>query len=100
MNCGKCGLRSARVHLTCLEGGVVRELHLCEDCARENEPRLIEPAGLPLKERLKGLKRMGPEPEKLKDEILRCPYCSHVNPEDWNFCSACGAMREPGGEGR
>lgn len=26
---------------------------------------------------------------------LRCPSCRHVNQENWNFCSACGAMREP-----
>ena len=33
------------------------------------------------------------EPEPPTDH-LRCPSCRHVNQENWNFCSACGTMRE------
>ena len=35
MNCEKCKKNHATFHLTANEDGVMREAHLCEECARQ-----------------------------------------------------------------
>jgi protein arginine kinase activator len=35
MNCERCHKNHATLHLTAIENDVKREIHLCEDCARQ-----------------------------------------------------------------
>ena len=35
MNCEKCHKNHATIHLTAIEGGVKKEAHLCEECAKQ-----------------------------------------------------------------
>lgn len=79
MKCDGCRRKHATVHLTVLEGKRARESHLCEECAPDDPLWAM----LDLKSGIK-------DPAK-----LTCPSCRHLNQKDWNFCSACGAMREP-----
>ncbi len=87
--CDRCKKAKATLHLTSLEAGKLVESHFCALCARSVK------LGLPF------IEGAGPEPAEedwLDDQErkrLVCPSCRHVNAEDWNFCSACGAMREP-----
>jgi len=37
MNCEKCKKNHATYHLTGIENGVMREAHLCEDCAKQSD---------------------------------------------------------------
>ena len=35
MNCEKCHKNHATIHLTAIEGGMKKEAHLCDECARQ-----------------------------------------------------------------
>jgi protein-arginine kinase activator protein McsA len=92
--CGSCFKRDATIHVTSVEGGKARELHLCEDCAQGRGIELPSPPDLEL-----GALRPG---EKFRSEEYAkeaqggpCSSCGHFNTADWNFCSACGSMRQP-----
>ena len=82
MKCDRCRKKPATMHLTRVEQGKVREDHLCANCASEALPP-------------EDMKVAREAPEESKRNSLTCPSCRHVNQKDWNFCSACGAMREP-----
>ena len=85
--CDNCRKVRATYHLTNLEAGQVRERHLCHACTRSVSLDL--PSWMPWEP---------PAEDWLSDadkKRLVCPSCRHVNADDWNFCSACGAMREP-----
>lgn len=84
MNCDKCSSAHATQHITLFEGGAMRELHLCEPCARELNAWIAS---------FRNLQRSLP-PERVREALL-CPACRHVNPRGWKFCSECGARRGP-----
>lgn len=49
MNCEKCGMQPATVHMTNVRNGVKTEKHLCTNCAREgSELHVFENAFVPL----------------------------------------------------
>ncbi len=88
--CEACRKNRATLHFTTVADGKVVEKHLCEACARTAE------LGFPFVESSGGWQP--PEEDWLPEEEKRrlvCPSCRHINQENWNFCSSCGAMREP-----
>ena len=74
MNCEKCKKNHATFHLTANEDGVMREAHLCEECARQ--------AGVNMKFDFSISKILGslldvkpPAPSTSKASQIRCPEC-------------------------
>ena len=77
MNCEKCKKNHATYHLTANENGVMREAHLCEECARQ--------AGVNLKfnfsisdilgSLLDVKPAPGPSSSPSKASQLKCPEC-------------------------
>jgi protein arginine kinase activator len=69
MTCEKCHKNHATYHLTAKENGVMREAHLCEECARQ--------AGVNLKFNFTIGELLGNlmEPKVPKVHQVRCPEC-------------------------
>lgn len=77
MTCQSCHKKTARVHLTEIGSKMKKEIHLCEDCARQHEaslPHAVGSSGPP--------DAMGP-PEV---ELGKIP----AGAEPAAICSACG----------
>lgn len=94
MLCQNCNKKEATVHITKIINGVKTEMHLCEDCAKENqEVNFSQPFGIGVpfsfQNILDGLFEVaGIEKEEVKDEI-RCPVCN-MSMEDFRRTGRVG----------
>ena len=101
MNCQTCDKSDATVQLTEIVGGKPRQLRLCKACLRKRDLGLPgwAPFSGPRLDLELGVLRKGESfrPEEYPEEARGgpCPSCGHHNQASWNFCSACGAMRQP-----
>src|SRR5678816_959239 len=71
MNCEKCHKNHATIHLTAIEGGVKKEAHLCDECARQTGVHLK--FNFSISDLLGGL--MEPPTKTPKVNQIRCPEC-------------------------
>jgi protein arginine kinase activator len=74
MKCQACKQNDATVHFTEIEGSEKREIHLCEECAREKSGLIIKQQAMNLSEVLSSLipPLAGETAEMLK---TKCPNC-------------------------
>jgi protein arginine kinase activator len=76
MKCDKC-TKKATVHLTEIVDGKVMEMHLCEDCARDQSEHMEQQFGLA--DLLAGLTDFGKQVPNASaaepKEVLQCPSC-------------------------
>ena len=76
MNCEKCKKNHATYHLTANENGVMREAHLCEECAKQTDVlhkihfSINAILGSPLE-----LKAPAPSAASSKAAQVKCPEC-------------------------
>jgi protein arginine kinase activator len=73
VKCQLCNDKAATIHLTEIEKGVKKEVHLCEDCYKEKNEELMGPAAS-LESLTKEVseKSQGIDP---KDDKRACPIC-------------------------
>ena len=71
MNCEKCHKNHATIHLTAIEGGVKKEAHLCDECARQMGVHMK--FNFSISDLLGGL--MEPPTKAAKVNQVRCPEC-------------------------
>ena len=80
MQCEMCKEQEATVHLTQVMDGVVRKMHLCEDCAAKSG---VDPkGGMSLTDLLVGLGQMVAAPGETQDSGRACPRC-HLRQSDF-----------------
>ncbi|MEI6437939.1 MAG: UvrB/UvrC motif-containing protein [Candidatus Omnitrophota bacterium] len=72
MKCDKCP-KKATVHLTEIVDGKAAEMHLCEDCARDQSQHMEQQFGLA--DLLAGLTDFGKHVPEVPKESLLCPAC-------------------------
>ena len=72
MKCDKCP-KKATVHLTEIVDGKAAEMHLCEDCARDQSQHMEQQFGLA--DLLAGLTDFGKHVPEVPKEALLCPTC-------------------------
>ncbi len=72
MKCDKCS-KKATVHLTEIVDGKAAEMHLCEDCARDQSQHMEQQFGLA--DLLAGLTDFGKHIPEVQKEALLCPAC-------------------------
>ena len=72
MKCDKCP-KKATVHLTEIVDGKAAEMHLCEDCARDQSQHMEQQFGLA--DLLAGLTDFGKHVPEVQKEALLCPAC-------------------------
>jgi protein arginine kinase activator len=70
MNCEKCHKNHATIHLTAIEGGLKKEAHLCDECARQTGVHLKY--NFSISDLLGGLMEPTKSP---KVSQIRCPEC-------------------------
>lgn len=90
MKCDKCA-KKATVHLTEIIDGKAAEMHLCEDCAREQSQHMEQQFGLA--DLLAGLTDFGKQLPEVQNDVLTCPNCG-LSYEDFRKfgrfgCSQC-----------
>lgn len=74
MLCDLCSKNPATVHLTEIVDNQMKELHLCEECARQKSIQMEQEFGLA--DLLAGLSEFG-KPKEQKEIIkLKCPACN------------------------
>jgi len=97
MKCDKCP-KKATVHLTEIVDSKVMEMHLCEDCARDQSQQMEQQFGL--SDLLAGLTDFGKHvPEAQKEVALQCPSCG-LSYEDFRKfgrfgCAECYTAFKP-----
>lgn len=98
MKCDKC-TKKATVHLTEIVEGKVMEMHLCEDCAREQSQNMEQQFGLA--DLLAGLSDFGkqvPEVQK-QQQATHCPQCGLTYEDFRKFgrfgCAHCYTAFKP-----
>lgn len=69
----QCGKKLATIHVTEIVNGEKKEIHLCEDCAKEK--KIFFPAAADLSEVLSGMIEAANQPEAQELADLRCPEC-------------------------
>lgn len=73
MKCDKCN-KKATVHLTEIVDGKVMEMHLCEDCARDQSQNMEQQFGLA--DLLAGLTDFGKHVPAVESQtVAQCPVC-------------------------
>lgn len=97
MKCDKCA-KKATVHLTEIVDGKAVEMHLCEDCAREQGQQMEQQFGLA--DLLAGLTDFGKQvPEVQAKEVLQCPACGLTYEDFRKFgrfgCAQCYVAFRP-----
>ena len=98
MKCDKCAKKST-VHLTEIVDGKVVEMHLCEDCARQQSDQMDQQFGLA--DLLAGLTDFGKQvPDAApKAGALACPACGLTYEDFRKFgrfgCAACYGAFKP-----
>jgi protein arginine kinase activator len=73
MLCDICGKNPATVHLTEIIDDQMKELHLCEDCAREKSAQMEQQFGL--SDLLAGLAEFEKPSKELETEKVKCVAC-------------------------
>jgi protein arginine kinase activator len=76
MQCQICNKRDATIHLTEINDGVRTEMHICEQCAAEQD--IAVKSHIPINELLSNLLAVQPTDEELSgafDQKLACPMC-------------------------
>ncbi len=98
MKCDKC-TKKATVHLTEIVDGKVMEMHMCEDCAREQSQQMEQQFGLA--DLLAGLTDFGkhvPDVEH-KSAVLQCATCGLTYDDFRKFgrfgCARCYLAFKP-----
>lgn len=96
MVCEICGQREATVHVTEIEQGQLREIHMCEECARKQGESMGGPFSWA--DLLAGL--AGVVSEGVVDSSVRCPRCGRGFADFRRTgrlgCSECYATFEDG----
>ncbi|NTV28715.1 MAG: hypothetical protein HGA80_01390 [Candidatus Omnitrophica bacterium] len=97
MKCDKCA-KKATVHLTEIIDGKVIEMHLCEDCAREQGQGMEQQFGLA--DLLAGLTDFGKHvPEVASKTAMQCPSCGLTYEDFRKFgrfgCAQCYLAFKP-----
>jgi protein arginine kinase activator len=72
MKCDKCP-KKATVHLTEIVDGKAMEMHLCEECARDQSQHMEQQFGLA--DLLAGLTDFGKHLPEVQKDALACPSC-------------------------
>lgn len=76
MQCQICNKNDATIHLTEISSGMRTEMHLCENCA--SEQNIMVKSHIPINELLSGLLSVQPTDEEIAgptQEQLVCPNC-------------------------
>ncbi len=76
MQCQICNKNDATIHLTEISSGMRTEMHLCENCAAEQN--IMVKSHIPINELLSGLLSVQPTDEEIagpSQEQLVCPNC-------------------------
>lgn len=76
MQCQICNKNDATIHLTEISSGTRTEMHLCENCAAEQN--IMVKSHIPINELLNGLLSVQPTDEEIAGpsmEQLSCPNC-------------------------
>lgn len=78
MQCEICQSREATIHLTEISDGVRTEMHLCEQCAQEQN--VGAKSYIPLNELLSNLLSAGPKGEEPAggETGMVCPHCGYT----------------------
>ncbi len=96
MKCDKC-TKKATVHLTEIVDGKVIEMHLCEDCAREQSQQMEQQFGLA--DLLAGLTDFGKQIPEVQKEGAQCPACGLTYDDFRKFgrfgCAQCYVAFKP-----
>ena len=74
MLCDLCSKNQATVHLTEIVDNQMRELHLCEECARQKSIQMEQEFGIA--DLLAGLAEFGKPKEEKEIIKLKCPACN------------------------
>lgn len=92
MKCNKCA-KKATVHLTEIIDGKVMEMHLCEECARDQSQHMEQQFGLA--DLLAGLTDFGKHVPDVQQaaSVLKCPACGMTYEDFRKFgrfgCAQC-----------
>jgi protein arginine kinase activator len=77
MLCQICNNNNATIHLTEISDGVRTEMHICENCAAEQD--IAVKSHIPINELLSGLLAVQPSDEEISgtaaEQQLACPNC-------------------------
>jgi protein arginine kinase activator len=97
MKCDKCP-KKATVHLTEIVDGKVMEMHLCEECARDQSQSMEQQFGLA--DLLAGLSDFGKHVPEVQSKIVtQCPACGLTYEDFRKFgrfgCAQCYAAFKP-----
>lgn len=79
MQCQLCHKNNATIHLTEIADGVRSEMHICEQCAAEQD--ITVKSHIPINELLSGLLAVQPTEEELSgpaEKKLACPNCGYT----------------------
>jgi len=74
MKCEICGLKEAVIHVRQIQKDLVRELHICEECAQEKGLIREEESELPIANLLSGLLE-GKDMPGAGEALEACPSC-------------------------
>lgn len=96
MKCDKC-TKKATVHLTEIVDGKVMEMHLCEECAKEQSQHMEQQFGLA--DLLAGLTDFGKQVPEVRKDTVQCSVCG-LSYEDFRKfgrfgCAECYAAFKP-----
>jgi protein arginine kinase activator len=96
MKCDKCN-KKATVHLTEIVDGKVMEMHLCEECAREQSQQMEQQFGLA--DLLAGLTDFGKQIPEVQKDALQCSACGLTYEDFRKFgrfgCAQCYVAFKP-----
>jgi protein arginine kinase activator len=79
MQCQICQKHNATIHLTEINDGVRSEMHICEQCAAEQD--IAVKSHIPINELLSGLLAVQPSDDELSgssEQKLECPNCGYT----------------------
>ena len=96
MKCDKCP-KKATVHLTEIVDGKAMEMHLCEDCARDQSQHMEQQFGLA--DLLAGLTDFGKHVPEVQKDTLACSSCGLLYDDFRKFgrfgCAQCYVAFKP-----
>ena len=79
MQCQICNKNNATIHLTEIADGVRTEMHICEQCAAEQD--IAVKNHIPINELLSGLLAVQPTDDELSgpsEQKIECPNCGYT----------------------
>jgi protein arginine kinase activator len=79
MQCQICHKNNATIHLTEINDGVRSEMHICEQCAAEQD--IAVKSHIPINELLSGLLAVQPSDDEISgspEQKLECPNCGYT----------------------